>query len=378
MPATPTTIRSLRVQHLDIPLWESFGISGGTQQIAKNLLVTIELADGKRGYGEAAPFPSFNGETQQMAFDAINATKTLLEGADVWQWRSLIKQIRQCTNGVGSAQCALETAILDALTLHSKMPLWAFFGGNSTQLETDMTLPIPSVGSEQDSIEHAANFTRYITGNGIKTIKIKVGGDLNADIKRIEAVHAQAPQAALILDGNAGYETPEAALNLLESLAQNNIIPILFEQPTPKDDLNALRTLTESTNVPIAADESAHNLNSVRRIIDEKAANVVNIKLMKFGIVEALDVAALCRAANIGLMIGGMVESPLSMTVSASFAAGIGGFTYIDLDTPFFMQSIPLKGGCYHTDTTSGEERIQVTPTLDLRSITQGHGVTPH
>lgn len=60
---TPTTIRALSVERLDIPLFAPFGISGGAQEVARNLLVTVELADGTRGYGEAAPFPAFNGET---------------------------------------------------------------------------------------------------------------------------------------------------------------------------------------------------------------------------------------------------------------------------------------------------------------------------
>ncbi|BCM92886.1 aromatic dipeptide epimerase [Abditibacteriota bacterium] len=377
MAATATTIRSLSVQELNIPLWESFGIAGGAQQIAKNLLVTIELADGTRGYGEAAPFPSFNGETQKMAFDAINASKSILEGADVWEWRRLHQEIRRSINGIGSAQCALETAILDALTRHSRMPMWAFFGGHSTQLETDMTLPIPTLSNENEGVEHATNFTRTITSSGIKTVKIKVGGDFALDVKRIEGVRDQAPESSILLDGNAGYESAEIALHLLESLGRKGIVPALFEQPVPKDDLKGLRQLTQNTEVPIAADESAYNLASVKRIIDEAAANVVNIKLMKFGVIEAWDSVCLCKAANIGLMIGGMVESPLSMTMSACFAAGIGGFNYIDLDTPFFMESIPLKGGCYRKTQSPNSGRIEVGPTLDLRGIAEGHGVVP-
>jgi hypothetical protein len=44
-------------------------------------------------------------------------------------------------------------------------------------------------------------------------------------------------------------------------------------------------------------------------------------------------------------MIGGMVESILSMTFSAHFASGLGGFAYADLDTPLFVRSSPFTGG---------------------------------
>jgi L-alanine-DL-glutamate epimerase-like enolase superfamily enzyme len=53
---------------------------------------------------------------------------------------------------------------------------------------------------------------------------------------------------------------------------------------------------------------------------------------------------AAARASGLGLMIGGMVETPLAMTVSACLAAGQGGFAFVDLDTPFFMKRLPTVG----------------------------------
>jgi L-alanine-DL-glutamate epimerase-like enolase superfamily enzyme len=78
--------------------------------------------------------------------------------------------------------------------------------------------------------------------------------------------------------------------------------------------------------------------------VQERAANVINIKLMKSGVVEALEIAAIARAAGLGLMIGGMVESILAMTMSAHFAAGLGGFRFVDLDTPLFLATNPFPG----------------------------------
>jgi L-alanine-DL-glutamate epimerase-like enolase superfamily enzyme len=118
--------------------------------------------------------------------------------------------------------------------------------------------------------------------------------------------------------------------------------------------------------VPVAADETAADAHSALRIAHERAAQVINIKLMKCGIVEALDIAAICRAARLQLMIGGMVESILAMTTSACFAAGQGGFTYVDLDTPLFMSENPFEGGMLYR---GGQ--------IELGQIQAGHGVTP-
>jgi L-alanine-DL-glutamate epimerase-like enolase superfamily enzyme len=72
---------------------------------------------------------------------------------------------------------------------------------------------------------------------------------------------------------------------------------------------------------------------------------VITIKLMKSGIVGALDIAALCRSNQTQLMIGSMIESRLAVSFAAHLAAGLGGFRFIDLDTPMLLADDPFVGG---------------------------------
>jgi L-alanine-DL-glutamate epimerase-like enolase superfamily enzyme len=118
--------------------------------------------------------------------------------------------------------------------------------------------------------------------------------------------------------------------------------------------------------VPVAADEAVHTAADALRVARMGAANVVNIKLMKSGMVEALAIAAVCRAAHIGLMVGAMMESRLGVAASAHLVAGLGGFSYVDLDTPMLLAGDPFAGGY----TQDG-----MTYTLDAACA--GHGVTP-
>ncbi|MGQ9928070.1 MAG: dipeptide epimerase [Chloroflexaceae bacterium] len=356
---TATIIRALTVERLDIPLLAPFGIAGGAQDVARNLLVRLELADGTRGYGEAAPFPAFNGETQASALAAIEAVRPHLEGADARTWRAIAAMLREKIGNAGSARCAIETAVLDALTRRAGIPLYVFFGGASNALETDMTITTGTV-------EEAAVAARAILERGMRVIKVKIGaGDMSLDLARIGAIHAVAPDAPLILDGNGGMST-DTTLALLEALRVRGLRPALLEQPVPADDREGLQQLTRCSGVPVAADESAASAASVLRLAAERAADVVNIKLMKCGVVEALEIAAIARATGLGLMIGGMVESMLAMTMSAHFAAGLGGFTFVDLDTPMFLAENPFNGGFR-----------QHGAWLRLDHIAAGHGVEP-
>ncbi|HEU5098895.1 MAG TPA: dipeptide epimerase [Roseiflexaceae bacterium] len=357
--ASPTTIRALTVETLDIPLHTPFGIAGGAQDMARNLLATVELADGTRGYGEAAPFPAFNGETQPLAQAAVEAARSTVEGADAREWRPIASKLHDAIGPVGSAQCAIETAILDALTRQGRIPLWAFFGGASTSLETDMTVTTGTV-------EQAADAARDILARGMRTIKVKIGsGDLTLDVERVTAIAAAAPGTPLILDCNCAFSA-DKALQLTATLLEHGVQVVLLEQPVARDDWEGMRQVSQWGGIPVAADETAANAGAALRIVQERAAQVVNIKLMKCGIVEALDIAAVCRSARLGLMIGGNVESILAMTVSACFAAGQGGFAYVDLDTPLFMAENPFEGGMAYQGCR-----------IDVAEIEAGHGVTP-
>src|SRR5439155_7426830 len=64
---SPSSIARVSVKAVDIPLHKPFGISGGAQAVANNALIEVELEDRTIGYGEAAPLPPFNGETQAAA-----------------------------------------------------------------------------------------------------------------------------------------------------------------------------------------------------------------------------------------------------------------------------------------------------------------------
>ena len=356
-------IQSLEFAPLDIPLHEPFGISGGAQAMANNVLTTLTLSDGTRGYGEAAPLPPYNGETQADALATLRAGAPRLAGRSVTleTWREAAREFR--ANGgsrCGSAQCAFEMALLDALTRSAGQPLWRYCGGAGTELETDMTV---TTGSAPE----AAAAARAIRARGIRMIKVKVGGKEGPahDLARVFAIYDVAPDSPLILDGNAGVSRA-AATELVRGLKARGIVPAVLEQWLAKDDLDGARALAAESGWLVAADETVTSAADARRVVAARSAQVINIKLMKAGVAEAFEIAAVAREAGLALMIGGNVESILAMTVSACFAAGIGGFRFADLDTPLFLATNPFAGGF----ALEGGR-------ISVAHIVAGHGVVP-
>ncbi|HEV8551696.1 MAG TPA: enolase C-terminal domain-like protein [Polyangiaceae bacterium] len=340
----------------DVVLTEPFGIASGAQAVAENLLVEVGLEGGALGLGEAAPFPAFNGETRADVERALEAARERLLGLEAATWRRAAATAKQLLRAAPSALCAFETALLDAFTRSLGVSLFAFFGGAEPELVSDITL---TTGSPEQAAAQAAS----AHARGFRTLKAKVGGaPLVHDLERLSRAAAAAPDAAFILDANASLR-PEEAIRLLRALGALRDRVVLFEQPTAAKNLQGLRAVREA-GVRVAADESAASLEDLARLIEADAADVVNVKIMKSGLVTALDMALGARAAGLELMIGGLVETRLAMTTSACLAGGLGGFSYVDLDTPLFMENAPFKGGF-----------ADEWPRLGLAAVELGHGV---
>ncbi|MBX3189755.1 MAG: dipeptide epimerase [Labilithrix sp.] len=353
------SITALRARALDVPMKKAFGIAGGAQEIARNVLVEIELASGERGWGEAAPLPAFNGETQAGALATALALVEEMVGRDAGHWRDLAA--RAFSAGSACGACAVETAIVDAFARSRGTSLRALFGGAETELVTDITI---TTGSVDDASREARAFAAF------DTLKIKVGGaadhDVDLDVQRVLAVSEARPDARLLLDANGGLSI-HAALHLTSALRARGVPLALFEQPVAPGSWDALAEIRAKCGIPVAIDESVTHPDDIHAAHAARAADAANIKIMKSGVARALEIAAAARACGMLPMIGGMVETRLAMGTSASIAAGLGGFAFIDLDTPLFLAEDPFDGGYVQRDAR-----------LDLRPITLGHGCVPH
>jgi L-alanine-DL-glutamate epimerase-like enolase superfamily enzyme len=354
-----STITEVSARRLDAAMNAPFEIAGGAKTAVANVLVEIRLADGTRGFGEGAPMAAFNGETQAACLAAARRAGALLVGRDIRAWRGALESVDAALGArLGAARATLGMAVLDAWARRCAMPLRLLFGGCETRLRSDVTVTIvaPSEASAQ---------ARRIAAMGVRSIKIKVGRDVEEDFERVRAVALAAPGLKLMLDANQGYG-PAQSIRLARKLKRAAIAPVLFEQPAARGDWEGLSEVWRRTGIPVAADESVESREDALTLARLRSAQVVNVKLMKCGLLEAWDIALICRAAGVGLMIGGMVESTLAMTCAAHFAAGLGGFSFVDLDTPLWFKENPMIG------LELGHGAV-----YDLSKVSSGIGVIP-
>ena len=317
MPATNATlIQAIEIEPLNIPLLEPFVIAIGRLDHVRNVLVTVRLENGVVGYGEAAPLEPISGENQATVLATLEVCAAMLMGRDVLEWRKLAADLKGVFGAQAAARAGLEMALLDAVTKTMRVPLYQFLGGVSNYVETDLSIPIVEP-------ERAAIVAREWVEQGGRVLKIKVGKSLDADVARILAVKTAAPTLEITLDANQGYNASQAVA-LLEILARNGVRVAMFEQPVPKHDWLGMRFVTEHGRVPVAADETVFGPYDALQIAAHGAANVVNIKLMKCGLVDGMDIAAVCRAGHVGLMIGGMIRVEAGNVLFGPLRGGFG------------------------------------------------------
>lgn len=357
-------LRVVRVgaRPLDLELTEPFGIATGAQMALRNVLVEVELACGAIGIGEAAPFPAVSGETQAGSLAAIRRLGPELVGRFAFEWRPIATSLARAAPAEPSARSGIEQAVLDALARALEIPARALYGGGSEPLRTDLTITTGDVA-------HAKRSAAELAGAGFSTMKMKVGGGpWAADAERVVAAHDAAPACAIVLDANGGLSSDDA-IALARDLAARGIDIALFEQPVAPADLPGLARVRAATGLKVCADESARSAADVIALVRAGACDGVNVKIMKTGIVEALAIVDIAKAAGLSLMIGGMVESEIAMLHSAHLASGVGGFTFVDLDTPLFLrdaatvEGYPCRAGAITLDGSAPGIGVHARPT---------------
>ena len=332
------TIQRIEIWPIDVPITDPFVVATGARVTAQNLFVRVTLRDGTCGYGEAAPFPEVGGEDRASCFDTATVLATPLIGQSVAGYQSIADTLQAQAILYPAARCGLETAILDAYTRSLGVPLWQLWGSADVRdRETDITIPICE-------LEKTLDLARGWYARGFRLFKMKVGTNVEEDIRRLEAVHDALPNIGFIGDGNQGFSRQDCLL-FVSGVKKFGGRLVLLEQPLIREDLEGLHAIRHLTGIPVAADESVRSLDDARRVVKLQAADYINIKIMKTGVTEALRIAAFARSVGLRLMIGGMVETRIAMGCSFSLVLGQGGFDVLDLDTPLLLSTDPVLGG---------------------------------
>lgn len=330
-------ITDIRLEAHSLPLKTPFITAKRMLNVLKYYTVDIMTDNGLRGTGGCSPTPVITGDTDGSIEYAINDwLAPRLIGREVTP--ELLPYIKNSLYANTSPKAALDIAVHDLLAKQASTNLVAYLGGSADCIDTDITISIG--GSEKV----ASDIARAID-DGFRSLKIKLGRGRDEDFRIIREIAAIVPsEISVRFDANQAWSR-EDSVYIISHAADLPLQIDLFEQPVDADDIDGMAYVTANTPIDILADECVFDSADAIRIIKAKAADLINIKLMKCGgIYEAKRMYDAAAQAGIGCMVGCMMEGPESVLAAAQFAAA-AGITRCDLDAPFLCSYIPEDKG---------------------------------
>ncbi len=212
------------------------------------------------------------------------------------------------------------------------------------------------------SDEKLARLCREAADAGFGQVKLKVGGSLEDDVRRL-AIARQTLGAdfPIAIDANQRWDVPQAH-DWIRALAPFQ--PSWVEEPTSPDEVLGYAAIREQARpLRIATGEHVHNRVIFKQLMQAHAVDVVQIDATRVGGVNE-NIAILLLAAKFGLPVcphaGGVglceLVQHLSMFDFVAVSGSMQGrmIEYVDHLHEHFVDPVVIENGCYRTPDYPG------------------------
>ena len=256
---------------LKIPLIEPYHLSFSEIDSFDTIITIVRAENNVLGIGESTALPVYSSESLEDMWDFAIQWGKRFPGSELID---IIKQIYQ--HSEGSPFCV--TTLLTALEMIKFNPIYSI-------PEEGITFKLlGAVNSLQKEI--IKEEIESLIKKGFKTLKLKVGWEVEKDIARTRYVQdVIAGRVKLRIDANQGYSFAEAREFVL-GISKDNVE--LFEQPFGVNNWEEMSRLQEISPLPLMLDESIHTGDDIERTCKSRCAQYVKFKLMKAGSLEKL------------------------------------------------------------------------------------------
>ena len=284
-----TKISAFRV---DLPLHEGdYKWSGGKSvTVFDSTVVRVETDAGITGYGEVCPLGPFYLPAYANGVRAgIAELGPHLIGEDPTQLGKLNRTMDAALKGHAYVKSGIDMACWDILGKATGQPVCVLMGGRYGE---DFVLY--RAISQEAPDRMAAKVAGY-RAEGYKRFQLKVGGEADVDIERIRQVSAVLqPGDRLVADANTGWRMHDA-LRVVKAVRD---IDVYIEQPCLSYE--ECLTVRQHTDHPFVLDEVIDSVDVLVRGHADRAMDVVNIKISKFGgLTKARQARDLCVSLGV-------------------------------------------------------------------------------
>ncbi|MFJ9711385.1 L-fuconate dehydratase [Streptomyces sp. NPDC101234] len=198
--------------------------------------------------------------------------------------------------------------------------------------------------------------------DGFGQIKLKVGADLDDDIRRCRVARSVVgPDIRMAIDANQRWDVDEA-IRWTQALAEFD--PYWIEEPTSPDDILGHATIRRAVApVKVATGEHVQNRIVFKQLLQAGALDIVQIDAARVGGVNE-NLAILLLAAKFGVPVcphaGGVGLCELVQHLSMFDYLAVAGTTddrvieYVDHLHDHFLDPVVIREGHYTAPTAPG------------------------
>ena len=267
---TTERITAIRLERLALPLTIPYKLAFGPVTAFDTVIAHVTAADGRSGFGEATILTGYTPETIEGCWQAMQEIAAPMVGGSFEAAKaSALARHHDAPFTV--------TALATAVEMLERHPV--------LQAGEGVDVPLLAILSAMDEAGIEAEVAAHAQA-GYKTIKVKIGWDLEDDLKRTAFIQSCLPDGVMIrIDGNQGYSKEDGVA--FASRVDPARIELL-EQPCHMDDWDASAAIAKATNVPFMLDESIYGEREIERAAKMGGVSYIKLKLMKAGSIDNL------------------------------------------------------------------------------------------
>jgi len=224
------------------------------------------------------------------------------------------------------ALSAIDVALWDLKAKLADEPVWRTLGAREGRVK--------AYASGLDyclSDEELFAFYRRMAEQGVDSGKLKVGLDLQADLRRLEimrdALSIASPRPQLMVDANE-YWSPKQAVRYIRQIEEKFDLAWV-EEPARRWDYAGLRLVSQQIAAAVATAENINSVADVYPLIANQAVDVLNVSALHSGVTGCRQIAHLAN----------LYELPVSMmncqaNFMAQIAAALPNHTMMEVVDP--------------------------------------------
>lgn len=281
--------------------------------------------DGVSGMGEGCPRGYVTGESVEGALAWIaEIAPALVSLAGAQELRAVVAEHAAEIDAHPAAWCAVETALLDLFGREENATVEECLGLEPVAGRFEYS----AVVSDERGPALERLLDAYLAF-GFADFKLKIGGNLVADLRKVERLHLLAAARGravrrVRLDANNVFAgKPEEALRHFDAFET----PIFaVEEPLAPRDVEGLSRLSRELALPVVLDESLCCAADLERFDDAPGRFIANVRVSKHGgLVRTLALLEALRERGWPIVVGAQVGETSVLTRLGLVAARAAG-----------------------------------------------------